>query len=196
MPVSGETYEASIGSISTSGGTYLNPFYDASANRTRYHDYVGSTFSEDGYNNVTNANNLGASSSELYHPLIIHTGTKANQNLRLTINDMHTKAMGLDSTKLVPRDAAIAALSRLDKAVDYALNESTHMGAYSSRLDLTVSNLTTSNENTQASESTIRDADMAKEMTSLVKANVLTQASQAMLAQAHQNLGSVLSLLQ
>ena len=48
----------------------------------------------------------------------------------------------------------------------------------------------------QSSESTIRDADMAKEMTAYTKANVLTQSAQAMLAQANQNASSVLSLLQ
>ena len=86
---------------------------------------------------------------------------------------MHTKAMGLDSATIVTREDAHAALDVLDNAVNYALNE-----------------------NTQSSESTIRDADMAKEMTAYTKANVLAQSAQAMLAQANQNASSVLSLLQ
>ena len=97
--------------------------------------------------------------------LIIHTGTKSNQHLRLYIDDMHTKATGLDSATIVTREDAHAALDVLDNAVNYALNENTRMGAYAQRLDYTVRNLTTSRENTQSSESTIRDADMAKEMT-------------------------------
>ena len=56
--------------------------------------------------------------------------------------------------------------------------------------------LTTSSENVQNSESTIRDADMAKEMTNYTKNNVLLQAAQSMLAQANQNSSAVLSLLQ
>ena len=64
------------------------------------------------------------------------------------------------------------------------------------RLDYTVANLTTANENTTAAESVIRDADMAKEMTAYTKNNVLLQASQSMLAQANQSSSSVLSLLQ
>ena len=52
-----------------------------------------------------------------------------------------------------------------------------------------------SSENTQSSESTIRDADMAKEMTGYTKANVLAQAAQSMLAQANQNKSNVLQLL-
>ena len=65
-----------------------------------------------------------------------------------------------------------------------------------SRLAYTSSNLTTASENVQASESTIRDADMAKEMTEYTKNNVLLQAAQSMLAQANQSSSSVLSLLQ
>ncbi|HBT80213.1 MAG TPA: hypothetical protein DEA67_09395 [Selenomonas sp.] len=86
-------------------------------------------------------------------------------------------------------------MSAIDDALEYALNENTRMGAYQTRLDYTTSNLTTSNENTQASESTIRDADMAKEMTGYTKANVLAQSAQAMLAQANQSASSVLQLL-
>ena len=61
---------------------------------------------------------------------------------------------------------------------------------------MTENNIVTSREATQISESTIRDADMAKEMTEYTKANVLMQAAQSMLAQANQNSSSVLSLLQ
>lgn len=65
-----------------------------------------------------------------------------------------------------------------------------------SRLSYTSNNLTTAAENVQASESTIRDADMAKEMTEYTKSNVLAQSAQSMLAQANQNASGVLSLLQ
>jgi len=63
-------------------------------------------------------------------------------------------------------------------------------------MEYTVDNLTVANENTNAAESVIRDADMAKEMTAYTKSNVLMQASQSMLAQANQNSSAVLSLLQ
>ena len=139
-------------------------------------------------------------------PLIIHHGPKANQALHCYINDMHTDAMGLSGTKVVTREAAQWALSddstdpprigAIDQAINYALNEATTVGAYISRLETTEDNLVISSENTQASESTIRDADMAKEMTEFTKNNVLAQASQSMLAQANQNSSSVLSLLQ
>lgn len=91
---------------------------------------------------------------------------------------------------------SLRALDQLDHAVDYALDEATTMGAYQARLGFTRSNLVTASENTQASESVIRDADMARAMTGLTKSNVLAQSAQAMLAQANQSSSSVLSLLQ
>ena len=122
------------------------------------------------------------------YPLIIHTGTKASQQLRVFINDMRSKALGLTDVAVVPREKAVAALDQLDHAVN--------MGAYQARLGFTRSNLVTASENTQASESVIRDADMARAMTGLTKSNVLAQSAQAMLAQANQSSSSVLSLLQ
>lgn len=77
--------------------------------------------------------------------LRIHTGTKANQNLFVTINSMDADTLGIDGIKMVPRENALASLSVLDSASDYALDENTRMGAYQTRLDFTVSNLTTSN---------------------------------------------------
>ena len=71
----------------------------------------------------------------------------------------------------------------------------TDIGAVEARLEYTVGNLTTSAENVQNAESTIRDADMAKEMTEYTKNNVLLQAAQSMLAQANQNPMDVLYLL-
>ena len=77
-----------------------------------------------------------------------------------------------------------------------ALNQQTTVGAMQSRLEYTTSNLTVASENTQSSESVIRDANMAKEMTEYTKNNVITQAAQSMLAQANQSSSQVLSLLQ
>lgn len=86
-------------------------------------------------------------------------------------------------------------LGALDKGINYLLDAITLVGAQGARLEMTESNITTQLENETNSESIIRDADMAKEMTSYTKANVIAQASQAMLAQANQNSAAVLSLL-
>ena len=130
------------------------------------------------------------------NPLIIHTGPKANQHLRIHINDMRTKALGLEDTAVDPVEKAREALANLDSAIEYALNENVRMGAYQVRLEETIENLIIAKENAIYSESTIRDADMAKEMMNFFKDNVLVQASQFVLAQANQNNHAVLNLLQ
>lgn len=128
-------------------------------------------------------------------------GTKANQNIHAIFSDIHADALGLQDSNgkklsVATRPDAKRALTILDRSLQKALDQATTIGALESRLDYTRSNLTTASENVQSAESTIRDADMAKEMTAYTKDNVLSQASQSMLAQANQNLGSVLSLLQ
>ncbi|MBQ9365535.1 MAG: flagellin [Schwartzia sp.] len=133
--------------------------------------------------------------------IVLQTGTKANQAIKVGFTDMRARALGLqgsDGTTLnvCSQINANAAINVLDNAVQKALDEQTKIGATISRLEYTSANLTTASENVTASESTIRDADMAKEMTEYTKNNVLLQAAQSMLAQANQNSSSVLSLLQ
>ncbi len=102
----------------------------------------------------------------------------------------------LDDAKLVPRLNAEAAIRIIDGAITYALGEATNVGANLARLEFTESNVVEMRDNTQAAESVIRDADMAKAITEYTKQNVLMQASQSMLAQANQNGAAVLNLLQ
>ena len=102
----------------------------------------------------------------------------------------------IDDISVTTKENANIAIRVLDGALEYALDQATRMGAYLQRLEFTDINVTTMGENVQASESTIRDADMAKEMTSYTKANVLAQAAQSMLAQANQNSSAILNLLQ
>jgi flagellin len=133
--------------------------------------------------------------------ITLQVGAKANQAIKVGLTDMRSEALGLkgsDGTKLniSTQTKANAAINVLDNALQKALDQQTTIGSVESRLSYTSSNLTTASENVQASESTIRDADMAKEMTEYTKNNVLLQAAQSMLAQANQNSSSVLSLLQ
>ena len=104
--------------------------------------------------------------------------------------------MGISDATVTTRAAAMNAIGVIDAAIDYALDETTTLGATINRLEYTAANLTTASENTQSSESVIRDTDMAKAMTDYTKNNVLAQAAQSMLAQANQNEESVLGLLQ
>ena len=135
------------------------------------------------------------------HSLNIHVGAEANLSIALGMADMRSEALGLKGSdgsviSLATLDAANAAISVFENALQKALDQQTTIGAALARLEYTASNLTVSSENVQAAESVIRDADMAKEMTEYTKSNVLLQAAQSMLAQANQNSSAVLSLLQ
>ena len=111
------------------------------------------------------------------------------------INDLRTDALGLDNTNVTTASHARSAIGHVNTALEIALEEATNMGAYLQRLDVTHLNLTTLSENVQASESTIRDADMAKEMTDFTRYRILMRSSQTMLSQANHNEQSVLGLL-
>lgn len=133
--------------------------------------------------------------------ITLQVGAKANQSIKVGLTDMRAEALGLqgaDGTKLniSTQTKANAAINVLDNAIAKALDQQTTIGSVESRLEYTSSNLSTASENVQASESTIRDADMAKEMTEYTNNNVLLQAAQSMLAQANQSSSNVLSLLQ
>ncbi|WP_027407426.1 flagellin [Anaerovibrio sp. RM50] len=87
-------------------------------------------------------------------------------------------------------------LSQVDQAIKFLLNSNTTLGAESARLNFTMDNLTTRSENETSAESVMRDTDVAKSYTDYMTSNILSQASQAMLAQANKNSQDVLSLLQ
>ncbi|MEK5071470.1 flagellin Hag [Sporosarcina sp. FSL K6-1508] len=91
--------------------------------------------------------------------------------------------------------SATAAIEVLDKAMATVSAERSKLGSYQNRLEHTINNLGTASENLTAAESRIRDVDMAKEMMDFTKNNILTQAAQAMLAQANQQPQGVLQLL-
>ena len=126
----------------------------------------------------------------------IQSGTKAHETITLKLFDHKNLGPHLENLKITTRQQASDTHEALEDALNRILDHATTYGAAMNRLEYTASNIVTTTENTQASESTIRDADMAKEMTSFAKHNVLAQASQSMLAQANQTSSSVLSLLQ
>ena len=144
---------------------------------------------------------LRAQNASVDNSINLQIGTKANQTIKVGLTDMKAQALGLqgknnDTIQVGNQEQANAAINVLDAAIQKALDQQTTIGAVQSRLEYTQSNLTTASENVTAAESTIRDADMAKEMTEYTKNNVLMQAAQSMLAQANQSSSNVLSLLQ
>jgi len=93
------------------------------------------------------------------------------------------------------QEGATAALSSIDEALNSISINRAELGAVQNRLEATISNLTSTNTNTVASRSRIQDADFAAETTNLARGQILSQAAQAMLAQANQSQQGVLQLL-
>ncbi len=106
--------------------------------------------------------------------------------------DNNASEFALDVTS---HDKAQAAISVINDAIESVSAQRSELGAFQNRLEHTISNLGTSAENLQAAESRIRDVDMAREVMEMTKNNILSQASQAMLAQANQAPQAVLQLL-
>ncbi|MCM3029679.1 flagellin Hag [Niallia sp. MER 6] len=123
-------------------------------------------------------------------------GANENQKLDVTFADMQASALGIDAVD-ISTDAATAstAISTIDDAIKLVSDERSQLGAKQNRLEHTINNLNTSSENLTAAESRIRDVDMAKEMMNQTKNSILSQAAQAMLAQANQQPQGVLQLL-
>lgn len=108
------------------------------------------------------------------------------------VDDDASKQMGINVTT---QSAANSAISIIDNAIANVSSERSKLGSVQNRLDHTINNLTATSENLTAAESRIRDVDMAKEMMSFTKNNILNQAATAMLAQANQMPQGVLQLL-
>ncbi|WP_330381841.1 flagellin N-terminal helical domain-containing protein [Defluviitalea phaphyphila] len=144
----------------------------------------------------------------------LQVGANEGQSITFTIGDMSAEALGLTSIAVtiggtsitdsladivsnasVTGDVISSLTSVIDDAIELVSNERSKLGAVQNRLEHTINNVDVAAENLQASESRIRDADMAEEMMNFTKSNILQQAATAMLAQANQAPQNVLQLL-
>ncbi|MBT2614108.1 flagellin [Bacillus sp. ISL-78] len=129
----------------------------------------------------------------------LQIGANENQSIKIDIEDMSSKALGLNVNGSVisvkTATEASRAVTKINNAIETVSAERSKMGAVQNRLEHTINNLGTSSENLTAAESRIRDVDMAKEMMNQTKNSILSQAAQAMLAQANQQPQGVLQLL-
>ncbi|MCR4900746.1 MAG: flagellin [Treponema sp.] len=130
-----------------------------------------------------------------------HIGANMDQRTQVFIGTMSAMALGIREIgteaklSIATPEEANRAIGTIDEALKKINKQRADLGAYQNRLDLTVKGLDISAENLQASESRIRDADMASQMVEFTKNSVLQQAGTAMLAQANTQSQTVLSLL-
>ena len=130
-----------------------------------------------------------------------HIGANMDQRTQVFIGTMTAEALGVrmagneEKLSLSTPEDANRAIGTLDEALKKINKQRADLGAYQNRLELTIKGLDVGAENMQASESRIRDTDMAEQMVSFTKNAVLQQAGTAMLAQANSQSQNVLSLL-
>lgn len=123
-------------------------------------------------------------------------GANSGQTIGMSINAMYISALiGTKVGSTFSTATFSTVIANINSGINKVSKERANLGAYQNRLEHTINNLNTSSENLTAAESRIRDVDMAKEMMNFTKSNILSQAAQAMLAQANQQPQGVLQLL-
>ncbi|WP_227394296.1 flagellin N-terminal helical domain-containing protein [Jeotgalibacillus aurantiacus] len=123
-------------------------------------------------------------------------GANDNEDMNLVIGQMDSTTLGINGVEAAILTDPSAQITIINDAISTVSAERSNLGAFQNRLEHTVSNLSSANENLTAAESRIRDLDMAKEMSQFTRNNILNQAGQAMLAQANQLPQGILQLLQ
>lgn len=140
--------------------------------------------------------------------ILLHVGANQGQTLGINISSMSTTGLGIDTLSwktstgaltgnagMTTQAGAEAAIGLLDTAINTISSNRADLGAKQNRLEHTYNFIRIAMENMQASESRIRDVDMAEELTKFTKTQILLQAGNAMLAQANLKTQSVLQLL-
>ncbi|NLF95478.1 MAG: hypothetical protein GX569_01995 [Candidatus Riflebacteria bacterium] len=125
-----------------------------------------------------------------------HIGADQGQAMRIGIADMSARALGVENIDLTTVAASQKALGKINKAIDLVSSERSKMGAFQNRLEYAINNLRNTHSNLTASESRIRDADVAHEMIEFTRNQIVSQSGTAMLAQANLIPQGVLQLLQ
>ena len=122
-------------------------------------------------------------------------GVLASETIDVSIADMQSAALGIDGLDVTDTTNANTAITEIDKAIKSVSTERANLGAFSNRLESTISNINQIGVNLAASKGRIEDADFAKETGNLAKNQILQQAATAMVAQANTSKGTILTLL-
>lgn len=126
----------------------------------------------------------------------IQAGAEAGQHIDVTWEAVNLTTLGLASLNTLTRAESEAGINQIKHAKAFASKVRSDFGAYQNRMEHTIRNLNNVTENTSASESAIRDADMPRELVALSTHNILAQSAASVLAQSNQSNQGVLSLLQ
>ena len=164
-------------------------------------DRVASTAQFNGMNMLTGRFARATGENVVTASMWFHIGANMDQRVQVYIGTMSATALGIrdigteEKLSLATPEDANRAIGVIDEGLKKINKQRADLGAYQNRLELTVKGLDIGAENLQASESRIRDANMASQMVEFTKNSVLQQAGTAMLAQANSQSQNVLSLL-
>lgn len=122
-------------------------------------------------------------------------GVTASETLTVTLSSNQVSALGISAISVSTQTKAASALAKIKSAISKVSTNRANLGAYQNRLEHTINSLGVTSENLSAANSRIKDADMATEMTTFTKNQILVQAGTAMLAQANSAPQAVLKLL-
>ena len=143
-----------------------------------------------------NTDNSSSKFSITNNALAFQIGPNTNQNVMIDVPRLDIVTLGVEEIDVTSQKGANQAIFTLDNAINILSDVRAKLGATQNRMEHTINNLQVTHENLTASESRIRDADMALEMTEFTRNNILNQSATAMLAQANQLPQGVLQLLQ
>ncbi len=124
-----------------------------------------------------------------------HIGANQMEVMKVAFSDMTARALNVDNLDMTTVEGAERAMGRLNIAIDRVSSERSKLGAYQNRLEYAITNLRSMHTNASASESRIRDADIASEMIEFTRNQVMRESAQAMVAQANSSASGILSLL-
>jgi len=164
-------------------------------------DRVASAAQFNGMNMLTGRFARATGENVVTASMWFHIGANMDQRVQVFIGTMSAEALGVrelgtgDKISLATPEDANRAIGVVDEALKKINKQRADLGAYQNRLEMTIKGLDIGAENLQASESRIRDTDMASQMVEFTKNSVLQQAGTAMLAQANSQSQNVLSLL-
>ncbi|MBT8228034.1 MAG: flagellin [Dactylosporangium sp.] len=156
---------------------------------------AGFTLAQSGTDTAAEGLTFGASTNNGAFNGVFQVGANNGESMSLTFSGISASILGTSTLSLTSTANAQSAITALDSAVATVSTTRATLGAYQNRFEHTINNLNVAIENLSASESRIRDTDMAQEMVAFTRSQILSQAGTAMLAQANQAPQSVLSLL-
>ncbi len=198
---SGQTFDYDSGTPSTAGSTAYTDLATAITNAS--HPDITDVESlmtlveeieslEEQIDELTGGFNTELTGTQTFE---FHVGANQNQKISVDIEAMGVISLGLKDVDMSTKEASSASLALVDSAIEKISEQRAILGAAQNRLEHTIKNVDNTSENLQTAESNIRDTDMAEEMVTLTKYNILSQASQSMLSQANQVPQQVLQLL-